>query len=93
MMKYQALLFFTLSKDTPFCNFGIMDMDTNVRHTPKRNNQKKTYLRQPGDAPLNAEQLLSKFLLRCKQMSACRHSGNPLRTLFMSMPLVYVQAC
>lgn len=51
------------------------------------------YLKQPGDAPLKAEQFFNKFRLRCKQMSACKHSGNPLSTLFMSMPLVYVHAC
>lgn len=50
-------------------------------------------LKQPGLAPSNAEHVLSKLRFRCKQMSACRHSGNPLSTEFMSMPFVYVQAC
>lgn len=48
----------------------------------------KPYLRQPGLAASKAEQLLSRFRLRCKQMSACRHSGNPFSTEFISMPLV-----
>jgi len=51
------------------------------------------YLRQPGEAPAKAEQLVSRFLFRCRQMSAWRHSGNPFSTLFMSIPFVYVQAC
>lgn len=51
------------------------------------------YLKHPGDAPLKAEQFFNKFLLRWRQISACKHSGKPLSTLFMSIPLVYVQAC
>lgn len=51
------------------------------------------YLRQPGLAPSNAGHVFSKFRFKCKQMSACRHSGNPFSTEFMSMPFVYVQAC
>lgn len=51
------------------------------------------YLRQPGLAPSNAAQLDNKLRFKCKQMSACKHSGNPFNTEFMSMPFVYVQAC
>lgn len=36
--------------------------------------------RQPGEQLLKAAQLLSKFLFKCKQISACSKSGNPLRT-------------
>ena len=31
--------------------------------------------------------------LRMRGFSTCRQSGNPLRTMFMSIPFVYVQAC
>lgn len=51
------------------------------------------YLRQPGDAPSKAEQFAKRFRFKCKHISACKHSGKPLRTEFMSMPFVYVQAC
>lgn len=51
------------------------------------------HLKQPGLAPSNTEQLLKRFRFKWRHMSACRHSGNPLSTEFMSMPLVYVQAC
>lgn len=53
----------------------------------------KTYLRQPGDAPLKALQFLSKLRFKCKQISACKHSGNAFSTLFISIPFVYVHAC
>lgn len=56
-------------------------------------NFKERALKQPGDAPSKAEQVVNKFRLRWRQMSACKHSGNPLSTEFMSMPLVYVHAC
>ena len=46
------------------------------------------YLRQPEDAPSNAGQLLSKFLFKWTHMSACRQSGNPFSTIFMSIPFV-----
>lgn len=49
--------------------------------------------KQPGEAPSNAEQLLSRLRFKCRQMSACRHSGNPFSTEFISIPFVYVHAC
>lgn len=50
-------------------------------------------LKQPGDAPSNAEHDVNKLRFKCRQMSACKHSGKPFSTEFISMPLVYVQAC
>ena len=46
------------------------------------------YLKQPDEAPLKAEQLFNRFRFRWTQMSAWRQSGKPLRTMFMSIPLV-----
>lgn len=37
-------------------------------------------LRQPLLAPRKALQFCSKVWFRCRQMSACKHSGNPFKT-------------
>lgn len=52
-----------------------------------------SHLKQPGLAPSNAEHVFNKLRFKWRQMSACKHSGNPLSTEFISMPFVYVQAC
>ena len=46
------------------------------------------YLRHPDEAPLKAVQLFNKFRFKWTQISACRQSGNPFRTIFMSIPFV-----
>lgn len=56
-------------------------------------NFKDRSLKHPGDALSNAEHVCRRFRLRCKQMSACKHSGKPFSTEFMSIPFVYVHAC
>ncbi len=43
--------------------------------------------KQPSLASLNAEQFLSNWLFKWRQISACKHSGKPLSTIFMSIPL------
>ena len=53
------------------------------------------YLRQPGEAPLNATLLLRRFLLRCRQISACICSGKLFNTYngedrYYSDTLVYI---
>lgn len=52
----------------------------------------QTHRRQPGLASEKAAHVVSSFLFKCRQMSACRHSGNPLSSEFMSMPFVSERA-
>lgn len=46
------------------------------------------YRKHPGLAPSKAAHVFNKFLFKCKQMSACKHSGKPFSTEFMSIPFV-----